>query len=71
MMNKETKLLSCPFCGGESKHIPEDACIDCSKCMASIYYGQLPPEEGVKMWNTRAITVAGFTRVINFNEESD
>lgn len=66
-MSDKIKLLSCPFCGGESEivHFHNSWYIECKKCNARMGYrnsaqsalkGQLNfenKEDCIKAWNSR------------------
>lgn len=52
----ETKLLNCPFCGGEAKtsFVFGRAGIVCTNCDANIrMYLDASTEDAIKAWNTR------------------
>ena len=57
---KETKLLNCPFCGGEAEILEHDNgwaiwhCIICKNCKASQEWRKgYTKEEAIAAWNTR------------------
>lgn len=60
-MDKEIELKPCPFCGENAKIIEEYDCmvdlyfyfIECSKCGATFYKGDLDKSNVVKKWNRR------------------